>query len=229
MTLTVEYCIGAWPPRLPRLSPYEDWVRRGSPEGACFSYATHTNETADYFVLIPHLDAFYMYVDMDYTTVECMVGFKADRGNRRALLTSAVCKTTNIWPELTGHDELQGGTMWGGIAQFRHAMHATRNAGLEEVMKYLFGRGWSHAYGRPAYMPGSMLDVGRAYDERCHRTGQPVRWYDVLGCFDTSRAEAAVKIQAAFRGWRVRLRYRFSPHNRLGRFVIERMMAEQTA
>ena len=35
--------------------------------------------------------------------------------------------------------------------------------------------------------------------------------------------EAAIKIQKAFRGWSVRHKYRWSPHNNLGRFLIAKM------
>ena len=68
------------------------------------------------------------------------------------------------------------------------------------------------------------MDVARAYSDKAKPSGQPVSWNTILGFYDTTRAEAATKIQAAFRGWRVRLRLRFCPYNRLGRHVVMRMM-----
>jgi hypothetical protein len=45
-----------------------------------------------------------------------------------------------------------------------------------------------------------------------------VHWRDVI-----LPARSAVKIQSAFRGWRVRHKYRYDPNNRLGYHVIRKM------
>lgn len=200
-------------------SPYEDWIRRGRPDDTCITYATHTNETSDHFALLPHLSVFYMYVDMDWATIEAAVGFRVDLGNRTIALTGAACETRNIWPEMMAHLGLKPGRTRGGITCLRHVMRASKDAGLDEVLRYLFGPAWGHTYGRPAFMPWRTLEVGRACERKCGGS-----WCQVVGTYDRTRAAAATRIQAAFRGWRVRLRYRFSPHNRLGRHVILRML-----
>lgn len=43
-----------------------------------------------------------------------------------------------------------------------------------------------------------------------------------IAYFDLKKDLAATKIQAAFRGWRVRMKYRYNPYNRLGKYVIIR-------
>lgn len=211
-------------------SPYEDWVRRGSPEETCIFYATHTNETSDEFLLIPHLDLFYAYVDMDWATVEAAVKFTVDRDKRTVALTGAICRTCNIWPEMMKHLGIPDGAAWGGLDCFR-GVDAPTDMG--DTLRRLLGPGWKHVYptsgieedeADPA-LPMDVMEVARAYCEGAKTPqGQPVRWHTVLGLYDTTRAEAATKIQAAFRGWRVRLGLRFCPHNRLGRHVIMRMM-----
>jgi len=202
-----------------RASPYEDWLRRGRPEDTCFTYGTHSLETSDHFALIPHMNMFYMYVDMDWVAIEAAVGFRTDLGNRTIMLTSAVCETRNIWPEMMRHLNFRPGKTNGGITLFKHAMSNARNMGLYEVMRYLFGPRWKHAYGRPGFLPSSMLVVGREWEEKVRTC-----WNVVEGRYDTTRTVAATRIQAAYRGWRVRMLYRFSPHNCLGRHVIRRMM-----
>lgn len=48
-------------------------------------------------------------------------------------------------------------------------------------------------------------------------------WTVVQVRVDDSPISSATIIQAAFRGWRVRHRFRYDPHNRLGRHIISRM------
>lgn len=206
MIQTVNYDSG--------VSPYEDWIKRGSPQDVCISYSWHGNETADYFVLIPHLNLIYMYghisMAYDYTAVEAVIKFKADLGNRTIALTGAVCRTPRMAP------------VWGGIDHFRQATYDDDDV-MWDVMRHLFGYPWTYKYGRPTFMPKSMMQIGKSYDDECHPPNH-TKWNDVIGHYGTARRDAAIKIQAAFRGWRVRMKYRYSPYNNLGRFVIMKMM-----
>jgi hypothetical protein len=194
-------------------SPYEDWIKRGCPEDVCISYCWHSNETAEYFVLIPHLNIFYAYghVSMQhgFTAIEAVVKFKVDRGNRTIALTGAVCRTPRMAP------------VWGGINHFGQAIMYDDSV-MYGAMK-LFGRRWTYKYGPASFMPRSMMKIGRSYDDQCHPV-QTTPWNYVIGHYSTSRRDAAIKIQAAFRGWRVRMQYRYSPYNNLGRHVIMKMM-----
>jgi hypothetical protein len=202
--------------------PYEDWVGRGCPEDTWITYATHTLETSDFFLMAPHLNLFYMYVDMDWATVEAAVQFKADRGNRTFIMTGAVCRTSNIWPEMMSHLALAYGTHLGGMDCFKKTM--LNCDALGDVCK-LFGQGWTPSSGRRrgSLLPRSALEQARAYYDACNPRGS-ITWSTVIAHYDTTRSDAATRIQAAYRGWRVRLKYRYSPYNRLGRHLVMEMM-----
>ena len=63
--------------------------------------------------------------------------------------------------------------------------------------------------------------------ETCERPPHPSNIFTKMKRLP-SRNAMAVRIQAAFRGWRVRHKYRYDPHNRLGFHVIRKMFEKES-
>lgn len=200
-------------------SPYEEWIKRGSPQDVCISYCYQwSNEERPYkefYVLIPHLDLIYAYgyvwFEWDLITIETVFKFKVDVGNRMVALTGAVCKTPGM------------ATTWGGIDHFKKMTKSKDAEQLYSIRDYLFGHRWNLKYGRPSFMPKSMMEIAQSYNSQCHISGSE-KWEKPIGHYGLERTVAAIKIQASFRGWYVRMKYRYSPYNNLGRYVIMKMM-----
>lgn len=201
-------------------SPYEDWINRGSPHDVCISYCEQwpdkerpNNTNKEYYLLMPHLDLIYAYgyvwLDWQLVSIETVFKFKVDIGNRMVTLTGAVCKT----PEFV--------TAWGG--HFKKMTKSKDNKLLHSIRDYLFGHRWNLQYGRPSFVQKSMMKIVQSYNSQCHASGAE-HWEKIIGHYGMSRTISAIKIQASFRGWQVRMKYRYSPYNNLGRHVIMKMM-----
>lgn len=204
-------------------SPYNDWISHGCPAIAAFRYTQHA--MADDYTLIfdPTLNALFIDINCEYWTMTAIASVHVDSVAKKLRITGASCKAANHWPLMNGihcpHGE-------GNSRFMRRALGYFADLDLlKTVASTFFGQEWAFI------MPikrGRLHDTDLIISTMC-------KWDDSLYCtkpqwgratayFDRTDIEgdAATRIQAAFRGWKVRMKYRYSPYNRLGKYVILR-------
>jgi hypothetical protein len=69
------------------------------------------------------------------------------------------------------------------------------------------------------------MEAWTTWKSKSYRSLISVKWFHVIGAFDfneDNRIAAATVIKKFWKGWQVRINYRFSPYNRLGAYLIMR-------
>ena len=204
-------------------SPYEDWINYGCPALAAFRYSQHS--MADYYTVIfdPTLNALFIDINCEYWTMTAIARVDVDAENKKLRITGASCKASNHWPLMNAIHCPRGE---GGARFLRRALGYFDDLSLlKTVASVFFGPEWSFVTpikrGR-LHDPELFISSMCKWDESMYSTRQ--QWGRATAYFDRTDIEgdAATRIQAAFRGWKVRMKYRYSPYNRLGKYVILR-------
>ncbi len=224
MAFSVAYCNNS-------KRPYEDWMtNRHMCSQADFKYredfSNGSSQQGSYeveyfpafgilFCMINTLpkDGLYDCYVLAYAKIE------VEPVTRKLCVKAATTFMDKKWQAITGSE-----SCWlNGTGFLRHAIDYYRDVFAIDIFGKMahvfFGAGWE-------FLPmhhGELTDTDIAcmvhwpgWVDFSISSGQTVAYYNC------EREAAATRIQAAFRGWRVRMQYRYSPHNRLGRFLILR-------
>lgn len=197
------------------ISLYEDWLRRGCPSKAAFTYAGQPMDNA-YTALIydPFLNALYIKIWYGHWIMTAIPIIEVHSTSKQLSVKAASCKAVCGWP-VTRKTPIG----IGGARFLRRSLNHVSFLGiLSKVTKEFFGREWSFKY----------IRRGTLYDKKI--ADEMHDWYVALflaygiynvttAFYDTTKDAAATLIQAAFRGWKTRMKYRYNPYNRLGKYV----------
>lgn len=145
------------------------------------------------------------------------LGVSVNRETKCIHIKSVHCSSTQCYSErcslLGSSDKL-----------FREAIeyYATRHISvLDQIAHVFFEPGWEFTY--PNNIPcveHSEISHLKKWEKRLWWFNYSIPWHKTTAFFDPEPDIAAIKIQSAFRGWRVRMKYRYNPYNCLGQYVI---------
>lgn len=203
------------------ISPYEDWLRLGCPTQAAFKYSDEkmgNAYTAYTLIYDPNLNALYIKIWFGHWIMTATAIIEVHSTSKQLRVQAASCMAKSNWP-VTQKTPI--GT--GGARFLRRSINHVSGLGiLSTVAKEFFGREWSFKY----------IRRGTLHDKKIVDTMHD--WYAALflayGTWDATTAfydttndatydAAATMIQATFRGWKTRMKYRYNPYNRLGKYV----------
>lgn len=209
-----RYCSSSEP------SPYLDWIKRGRPENTTFRYTRHGSEHVDEFAYLPSKNT--MLLVYGGVELKTEITFNVDEANKTLHVTavSCVCECDcdsdddSFWKSpFNGFTE--------GLPMLKRALD-WHNINLEFVVHQLIGVDW-HVAPLPDEVPqvpeALRIAVNESSDRMYWDRGP---WNKTVALYDPVPDEAATKIQAAFRGWCVRMKYRYNPYTCLGRHLILR-------
>jgi hypothetical protein len=197
------------------LKPYEDWVRRGSPVGALFTYAQCYKDSATIKLFLrPAERIVHVSVDFehyDFKHLELCVTFNVDALSRTVTLDRFLCETWTTGDNASSSADVSWVSSF-GCDEFS----------FEHIVKVFLGKEWTCVVPMITTMHRLSKDDLALSRECGHldRT-QPHRpLAKVIAWYSTERHDAAVTIQRHFRGWRVRMTTTFNPHTRIGAFYV---------
>lgn len=201
-------------------SPYMDWIHKGSPLYAVFQYTKSTREIDIRYVFIPSKELLHIECAFKcfYFTMQAQLNVSVDRYKKQIHAKSVKCERYDCYLSSEGFRTGGAYLFRDGLDKFRHRQ--VRIYVLEKIASEFFGVGWK-------FKPLLMLR-----DSKTIHMGEWMAMLDsnsgsypldkTIAYFNLEPDVAATIIQAAFRGWRVRMQYRYSPYNNLGRYVILR-------
>lgn len=199
-------------------TPYMDWFQMGCPTHAAIRYTSHTGEFANH-------DVQYLYLpSKNFIEIECSsftfhiraeLGISVNNVDKHIHIKSVNCTCHNTWP-------ISDGFCFGGDELFREAIEYCNIRDihiLDQMALEFFGVGWEFA--SPSNCISYLKDADIIYLKQwvSKLGGFRNLWDKTIAYFDLEQDAAATKIQAAFRGWKVRMKYRYNPYNRLGKYV----------
>lgn len=201
-------------------NPYQDWIRFNRPSKAAFKYTDHRMDDIITVIYDPNLDAMYIDVTSDYWYMTAVARVQVDNDHKRLRITSATCNAADNWPLMNGPGCPNG---HGGARFLRRALdYASSLDALGIASREFFGPEWSFVtpIKRGTIFDSFIINSMHEWDEVLNYNRGP--WGKCTAFFDLTRvqASAATKIQAAFRGWKARMKYRYNPYTSLGRYVI---------
>lgn len=187
------------------VSPYDDWIRRGKPNLFYINYI-QSGETSCRFdiVFVPRFKMLSIRA--------CPNGFgviaklRVDTAAQRLKIKASTCN----WKDQCGGNDL--------------TFKVINSDLLQSIATNIFGKEYTFA---PYSGSKKRLQNGhwQAFEFQALRKLLPLKcdrgaWTLLTSYCDVTQEVAATKIQACFRGWRVRMQYRYNPYNCLGRYVI---------
>jgi hypothetical protein len=202
-----------------RQSAYEDFVAGGSPADTTLAMKRVTSTAPRVFKYLrldlnTHTLKMWYYVGGDIVC-DALVELAVARAPKRVRVVRLAPREMYVSSE-----DSEGGSRRRTALRFV-SEHASRD------IRALFGPGWEVEV--PEELPTirnhrSLAELDQVHaDRREDLIANMCTYSGVLAVYDSLRAAKATIIQAAFRGWRVRHRYRYDPHNRLGAHVIGKM------
>jgi hypothetical protein len=199
-------------------NPYHDWIARGRPRDAAFMYDTCISDQLMTIMLLPHHARVHVILDFEYYNMEATIKYKLD--GMRIILISAHCEWSRNEYKYVG-----------GLDMFSEYVedHMKKEFIFDAIVTHFFLDGWSVEMQQDndsTYTSNQEALIERFTDQLDWRYRFKVK-FKVIGYYDTTLENAcASRIQAAYRGWRVRLAYRFNPMTSLGRFCVDLMFRE---
>lgn len=209
-----------------RRAPHADWVERGRPSCAAFLYSCHCWHDVLRIVYVPGDNTVHVMCDLDYYYVSATLLVDVREEAKEVRVAGVTCLSENDWPSLTGGPP----SMIGSVRAFRKNLCYLADLDIVDTLigQFFGDGGWrfvlSEKQGgkRVKMVPAEVHKAAlKALKRMTWYSSGP--WSRTVGTYDLSRDDAATRIQAAWRGWRVRIELRCSPHNRLGRHLIQRM------
>ena len=204
------------------ISPYQDWLRLRRPAPAIFKYTDHMLDNIFTVIFDPNLNGLLIDIELEEWTMKATVRMIPDNMHKTLRIECATCTATNYWPLMNGPGCPSGS---GGARFMRKSLGFVRDLDvLKLVARELFGIDWTVLpIGR-----GKLSDSSNLIEEM--QDWHEVLWYPkgpwgkTTASFNTIQTceNAATKIQAVFRGWKARMKYRYNPYTRLGRYIVLR-------
>ena len=202
------------------LSPYDDWIKRNKPNLFFIKFIKRNAKEYEYDCIFwPKIGLLKIWVgtsEHEFTVISRVEVQK----NRIKILTSKVSSSRLAIPGyIHGKWKNEHGRT---RMAFRMINEYKEMRILETIAHNIFGKEYSFAPdgGNRLLENQEIMAVLKIIENVVPCKISPGSW-TLLGAYcDMTNENAAVKIQAAFRGWRVRMQYRYNPHNSLGRYVI---------
>ena len=202
-------------------SPYQDWIHFHRPTTAVFKYTQHMFDDIVTVIFDPTLNGLFIYIELEEWTMKATARAIPDDQHKKLRIESATCTATDFWPLMNGSRCPSG---VGGARFMRRALGFVRDLDLlNMVARKFFGHEWTVSrIGRGTLKDPSLIEEMQDWCDTLWYSKGP--WGRVTASFNiTSTLEkAATKIQAVFRGWAARMKYRYNPYTRLGRYVVLR-------
>lgn len=202
-------------------SPFDDWKSKNCCKGTVFMYSNFNLDDLVKIHYIPHEKLFRFNFDFDYFTGEIVGTLDVNIVTKTITITSFICITHNYDDYING--ELPD-TGKGGIERLNTIQECVETNFMEVFIEEMFGDDWT--LNIPDNIPEiseNEIHISHIYEKKIWCSTGP--WNRTIGLYDNREyaEEAAIKIQAAFRGWRERMRYRFNPHTSLGKYYAMKL------
>lgn len=198
-------------------SPWDDWVRRGRPTKTLLSYSDHNLDDVLHVLCDAPGSTLYICLDLRYSHLTMVLDVQVKEDERTLVVRDAVCSSCNSWPDI---DMMPPGL--GGWSHAARCLDADTTDVMGNACKHIFGHGWKWT-SEPqhvSHMSYAYIEHGQVLLDLTWDVQGP--WGYPIAVYDLENERAAAVIQAAFRGWQARLRYRFSPFTPLGRHLVLR-------
>lgn len=202
-------------------TPYDDWINKNKPE-VVFKYSTHGMDEYAHIYFEPMKNLITIEADMEYYYFEVKFTIKIDDEKKKLEIDRFFCKSDNFWPEMFTDGTPNSGS--GGISWYKKNIAFLPDfLSLENAIDTFFGSEWKIQIPltRPLLSDTKEVSYDDYFDN--YRCGP---WDHTIGIFVLNKNEAATIIQKYYRGWRVRMKYRYDPETRLGKYVINKMFKE---
>jgi hypothetical protein len=170
----------------------------------------------------PNTNTIYIRIDFTHWTMEGIARVVVDECSNTLYIVDAICDAQN-------HQE---GVAWfpsgiGGFDFFKSCIDQVFRKQADVFVNPFFGPNWNVCFKRDIEKMHELTEEMYGVMQDWHHYLPRDKMWKTIAHFDYTRNEAAcTRITAAFRGWCVRRKYRFNPHNSFGRFLINRMFEE---
>lgn len=205
-------------------TPFYDWKARCSPKQATFMYSEHVCDDTLRIIFVPGLSLLYSYIDTDPYTAFITTRVVINEQEKNVNIIEVTCDCRDgMYMDEEEYEALGRGAS----DMLSLCMRYLSGARLyEKITKHMFGSGWTLTVTENApYVSKEFEDIGDKESVKMHCSTGP--WNKTIGTFDMTKEESsAIKIQAAFRGWRARMKYRYNPYTTLGRYCALKLYAE---
>jgi hypothetical protein len=198
--------------------PYEDWISHGSPPDVIFQYSEHGMNEHMYLYFFPFEKIVYIDIDMDYYDINVI--YELNISNNNIGINRLLCKSQNHWDELNGDAPKSGE---GGINWLKRNMKVISPDFLS--MNFIANKFFSPSWNveelpltRPRASEKAILLSKNCYKRMGSYKYGP--WDKIIGTYFKDRITAAIIIQKYYRGWQVRMKITFNPHNSYGKYKI---------
>lgn len=195
-------------------SPYGDWVQMRCPKNAVFQHTNfkdYKNMCGVQYVYTPSIEVLHIECGFSSSQMRAKLCVSVNSAAKYIHVKSVDCRFTENWFKTT---------KYGGYELLRESIKFYASHGICILQKFthdkiaveFFGVGWEFVF------IDSIQHDGTEWNGGCNFVRGPND--KTIAYFDPEQDIAATKIQAAFRGWKVRMQYRYNPHNCLGKYVI---------
>lgn len=204
-----------------RGTPYDHWIACYKPHDATYRYRDHGMAVEyEHMVFIPSLKMLCVDCDFEYYHSNTVAIIDIDDVQKTLHVTKATTNINNDWPEMNNLPRTQVG---GGRLLLTASLLEENHNFLRVFATHMFGHDWEVRINPNAPMASKEEEFeGITYlDSALYG-----KWGQVVCTVYVDIDDAATIIQKWFRGWQARLKYRFDPTNRLGRFCEEKQFRE---
>ena len=171
-------------------------------------------------VYMPRERLFFVSMALEYYDFRAAGTVLVD--NKMVKLSEVVCDYEDHWPRDGPPTAGEG-----GLDIFLANLVELQNAHImEKFIGNIFGTGYSFVLSEsiPTANKECFIKGWEALEKIKYESGP---WDKTIGMFDTTMAEqAAITIQKHFRGWKDRMRYRYNPNTRLGRYCAMKLFEQ---
>ena len=210
------------------LTPYDDWIKRNKPNLFFINYIVRSAKDEYECIFWPKQNLLKIGVSTAEHEFIVIAHVNIDAiSNQIKILSSRVSSCRLAFPGYV--DEPLKNEHGSTKMAYRMINEYKEMKILENIAHNIFGKEYSFAPCGGNKQLDNLVEIRASfkmigYLVPCLFTLGPCSglgpWTLLDAYCDMTKDNAAVMIQAAFRGWRVRMQYRYNPHNCLGRYVI---------
>lgn len=196
-------------------------------DGACLLYSCHGVDDCDHFGYSPQNDMFAIRFNHDYYTLKVVGKLTVDRAERIVHIKELTYVSQNEWSVICRIRSSRG-TMKG------FKKHVDKkyfdSCILKNMVRRLFGENMKINTCSDAKNERPMdesdfhavfdKNVFNWYYEGIYNHGARISWCKQIVLVPVKKTYAASIIQAVYKGWKVRMQYRYNPHTRLGKYLL---------